>query len=121
MMPMMIDPWNGLIGTSSRTNEAKTGGVDPGMSLDARKLADAWGVDRETAKRALLAATQRGARKIVNPDVSRRFRINERRLSRKTLNTDLLTDTTRSSVKSQRANKRAQIFQPLLDSAELAL
>ena len=78
--------------------------------INAETLAKNWGIGLEKAKNTLKVTTQRGIRTVVHPTLARRFRTNDRQLRYRRLPVDLYTDTMKSTVKSQRGNRFAQVF-----------
>jgi hypothetical protein len=74
-------------------------------------LARNWGIGLSAAKRTLQATTQSGVRTILNPTLSRRFRINDRQLRYRRIAHEVFTDTLETSVPSWHWQKRyAQVF-----------
>ena len=80
-------------------------------SLSPQLLAQIWGTHLETAKRTLDATTQHGARSVLNPTMTRRYRTNDQHLRNRRLSHDIFTDTLEASVRSWfHQNRYAQVF-----------
>jgi hypothetical protein len=78
--------------------------------IDAVTLAQNLGIGLDTIQKTLKAMTQRGVRTILNPTLSRQFRVNDRQLQNRCLLVDMFTDTMFSKVKSKYGNTCAQVF-----------
>jgi len=78
--------------------------------MDPAILAKRWGIGVEQARKTLEHTTSRGFRSVLHPDLSRRFRTNDRQLRYRRLPVTMFSDTLISGVKSRRGNKYAQIF-----------
>ncbi len=86
------------------TDVKRQGGVN------AELLAKNWDIDLDVAHKTLKVTTQRGVRTVLHPNLSRRFRTNDRQLRYRRLPVTLFTDTMFSTVKSRRGNNCAQVF-----------
>ena len=78
--------------------------------LSPEKLSKVWNIGLDDAKRAYQATTQRGLKSVLYPDISRRYRTNDKQLRYKRLNTRIFTDTMFANVKSTRGNVCGQVF-----------
>jgi hypothetical protein len=79
--------------------------------IKAEELARTFGIGIDAAHRTLKVTTQRGIRTVLHPNISRRFRTNDRQLRYRRLPYDLYTDTLKSSgVTSAHGNNFAQVF-----------
>ena len=68
-------------------------------------------ISLDVVKQTLKVTTQREVRTTTNPNLSRRFRTNDRQLSYRRLRCDMYTDTLDAkTVLSKRGNKDAQVF-----------
>jgi hypothetical protein len=72
-------------------------------------LSKRWGIGLDTAHSILVAMTQSGIRRILQP-IERRYKTRQSHLCFPTLNTRFYTDTMFSTTKSLRGNKCAQVF-----------
>ena len=89
----------------------------------AEKVVQNWGIGLEAAKWTVDATTQRMLRTVANPNLSRRFRMNDRQLRYRQIISDMCTDTAQSGAISKRSNKYFQfsslpILQPTLWMSE---
>ena len=80
------------------------------QGLSAEKLASTWKIPLRQAQNTLRVTTQRGVRHIANPAISRRFRTNDRMLRYRRIPHTVFTDTLKSTVKSKRQNRYAQMY-----------
>ena len=80
------------------------------QTMSAARLAAAWNIGLDAAKRTLEKTTQRGVCAVANPSISRHFRTNDRQLRYRRLKTNIFTDTMFSSVKSSQNHTCAQVF-----------
>jgi hypothetical protein len=78
--------------------------------VDAATLAKNWGIGLEAVKRTRLVTTQRGIRRIINPSLTKRYKINDKQLRYRRLPVTMYTDTMFSTILSRQKNKAAQIF-----------
>jgi hypothetical protein len=78
--------------------------------VDAATLAKNWGIGIEAAKRTRLVTTQRGIRRMINPSLTKRYKMNDRQLRYRRLPVTMYTDTMFSTILSRQKNKAAQIF-----------
>jgi hypothetical protein len=78
--------------------------------IDAATLANKWGIGIEEVKRMRLVTTQRGIRRMVHPNFTKRYKTNERQLRYRRLPVTMYTDTMYSTILSRQMNKAAQIF-----------
>ena len=89
-----------LLNTSRRFN-----------SLSPQLLDRRWGTHLETAKQTLDATTQRSLCCVLNPTMTRRYRMNDQQLRYRLLSHDIFTDTLEASVRSWfRQNRYSQVF-----------
>jgi len=79
-------------------------------AVDAIKLACNWGIGIEAATKTIQANTQRGARTMLHPSLTRRRPTNNRFIRLRQLNHNLYGDLMKANVKSKRMNEHAHIF-----------
>jgi hypothetical protein len=78
--------------------------------IGAATLAKSWGIGIEATKRTRLVTTQRGIRRMVHPNFTKRYKTNDRQLRYRRLPVTMYTDTMYSTILSRQQNKAAQIF-----------
>jgi hypothetical protein len=78
--------------------------------VDAITLANNWGIGIEAAKRTRLVTTQRGIRRMIHPNLTKRYKTNDRQLLYRRLPVAIFTDKMYSIIPSRQKNKAAQIF-----------
>jgi hypothetical protein len=78
--------------------------------VDAATLANNCGIGLKAAKRARLATTQRGIRRMIHPSLTKRYNTNDRQLRYRRLPVTMYTDTMFSTILSRQKNKASQIF-----------
>jgi hypothetical protein len=97
---------------SSMDRSALTGNVrankPPGV--DFMTLSKRWGISPHKAKWTLTKTTQRGVRRSLTPELTRRFPTNNRMLRYRRLPHHCFTDTLISGTVSKQGNKYAQAY-----------
>ena len=78
--------------------------------LSPEVLAKRWGIGIQAAKRTMKRTTHRGIRTVLHPQLSRRFRTNDRQLRYRRLPVVVYTDTLLTNTPSRRGNKYAQVY-----------
>jgi hypothetical protein len=78
--------------------------------VDAATLANNCGIGLKAAKRARLATTQRGIRRMIHPSLTKRYNTNDRQLRYRRLPVTMYTDTMFSTILSIQKNKASRIF-----------
>jgi hypothetical protein len=89
---------------SGVTSSAKSNKVGP------EALARKWSISIKAARRTHAVTRQRGVRTVLNPELSRRYRTNDRQLRYRRLRHPLFCDTLITNVKSRRQNRYAEAF-----------
>ena len=78
--------------------------------VDFMALSKRWGISPHKAKRTLTKTTQRGVRRSLTPELTRRFPTNDRMLRYRRLPHNCFTDTLISGTVSKQGNKYAQAY-----------
>jgi hypothetical protein len=78
--------------------------------VDAATLPKNWGIGIEAVKRTRLVTTQRGIRRMIHPNLTKRYKTNDRQLRYRRVPVTMYTDTMYSTILSRKNNKAAQIF-----------
>jgi hypothetical protein len=78
--------------------------------VDAATLANNWVIGIEAAKMTRLVTTQRGIRRMIHPNLKKRYKTNDRQLLYRRLPVIMFTDTMYSNILSSKQNKSAQMF-----------
>jgi hypothetical protein len=78
--------------------------------VDAATLANNWGIGIEAAKRTHLMTTQRRIIQMIHPNLTKRYKTNDRQLRYRRLPVTMFTDAMYSTILSRQGNKAAQVF-----------
>jgi hypothetical protein len=85
--------------------------TDRQYKVQPAELAKKWNIGIKTAESTYNATTQRGIRILGKPNMSRRFRTNDRQLRYRRLSHDVFSDTLEAKTQSWfRKNRYAQVF-----------
>jgi hypothetical protein len=87
-----------------------TGDMRDGGGGDVATFANNFGIGIDAAKITRLVTTQRGAKRMIHPSLSVKFRTNDRQLRYHHLPMACFTDTMFSNSKSRQVSKASQVF-----------
>jgi hypothetical protein len=96
--------------TSLRYMSSLRADMRDGGGVDVATLANNFGIGIEASKRTRLVTTQRGVTRMIYPNLSVRFRTNDRQLRYRRLPVTCFTDTMLSNYNSRQDNKAVQVF-----------